>query len=113
MGVQRRVYRRVEWDFPRDFPARLALFKEASGLSWKRLARLLGVSPCRLWEWRERGVVPSPGHLFLLLTIAESMGLLDGIFICPDRDMPDAVKGLLREGCADENGAGIRHGRER
>ncbi len=91
MGVQRRVYRRVEFDFPRDFPERLALFKEASGLSWKALARLLGVRPHRLWQWRERGVAPSPAHLFLLLTVAEAMGLRDRILMCPDQDMPAAV----------------------
>ena len=45
----------------------------------------------RLWQWRERGVAPSPVHLFLLLTIAESMGLREGILMCPDRDMPAAV----------------------
>ena len=91
MGVQRRVYGRVDFEFPQDFPERLKLFKEASGLSWKALARLLGVRPHRLWQWRERGVAPSPAHLFLLLTIAEGMGLRDGILMCPDRDMPAAV----------------------
>ena len=88
MGVQRRVHRPVEFDFPSDFPGRLALFKEASGLSWKALARLLGVRPYRLWLWRERGVVPGSAHLFLLLTIAERMGLRDGILMCPERDLP-------------------------
>ena len=91
VGVQQRVYRPVDFEFPKDFPERLKLFKEASGLSWKSLARLLGVRPYRLWQWRERGVAPSPAHLFLLLTIAESMGLRDGILMCPDRDMPAAV----------------------
>ena len=91
MGVQQRVYRPVHFEFPKDFPERLVRFKEASGLSWKALARLLGVRPYRLWQWRERGVVPSPAHLFLLLTIAEVMGLRDGILMCPDRDMPEAV----------------------
>ena len=112
MGVQRRVYQRIEWEFPQDFPARLVLFKEASGLSWNALARLLGISPSRVWEWRERGVVPSPGHLLQLLTVAESMGLLDGVLMCPDRDMPDAVKALLRE-VRDETDAGMRRGPER
>ena len=91
MGVQQRVYRPVDFQFPKDFPERLKLFKEASGLSWKSLARLLGVRPYRLWQWRERGVAPSPAPLFLLLTIAESMGVRDGILMCPDRDMPAAV----------------------
>ena len=98
MGVQRQVYRPVHFDFPKDFPERLVRFKESSGLSWKALARLLGVRPYRLWQWRERGVIPSPSHLFLLLTIAEGMGLRDGILMCPDRDMPEAVdlEALLR-----------------
>ena len=91
MGVQQRVYRPVDFEFPKDFPERLKLFKEASGLSWKSLARLLGVRPYRLWQWRERGVAPGPAHLFLLLTIAESMGLRDGILMCRDRDMPASV----------------------
>ena len=91
MGVQQRVYRPVESDFPPDFPARLALFKEASGLSWKAIARLLGVSLHRLRQWRNKGVAPSPGNLFLLLTIAGAMGLRDGILMCPDRDLPEGL----------------------
>ena len=91
MGVQQRVYRPVEFDFPKDFPERLTRFKEASGLSWKTLARVLGVRPYRLWQWRERGVAPSPAHLFLLLTVAEVMGLRDGILMCPYRDLPKGV----------------------
>lgn len=91
MGVQQRVHRRVEFDFPCDFPDRLALFKEASGLRWNALARLLGVRPYRLWQWRERGVTPGPAHLFLLLTIAEALGLREGILMRPDQNMPAGV----------------------
>ena len=91
MGVQQRVYRPVDFEFPKDFPKRLKLFKEASGLSWKALARLLGVRPYRLRQWRERGVAPSPAHLFLLLTIAEGMGLRGGVLMRPERDMPAVV----------------------
>ena len=91
MGVQQRVYRPVEFDFPSDFPERLALFKEASGLSWKTIAGLLGVGLHRLRQWRNKGSAPSPTHLFLLLTIAEAMGLRDGILMCPDRDLPEGV----------------------
>ena len=91
MGVQQRVHRPVEFDFPPDFPDRLVRFKEASGLSTKALARLLGVSPYQLRRWLKRGVAPSPAHLFLLLTLAGEMGLRDGILMCPDRDVPEAV----------------------
>ena len=100
MGVQKRVHRPVEFDFPPDFPDRLTRFKEASGLSWKALARLMGVRPYRLWRWRKRGVVPSPARLFLLLTLAEEMGLRDRILMCPERDLPEGVglKGLRQQG---------------
>lgn len=91
MGVQQRVRRPVQFDFPSDFPDRLALFKEASGLSWKALARLLGVRPYRLWQWRERRVVPNATHLFQLLTLAEAMGLRDGVLMCPNLDLPAGI----------------------
>ena len=89
MGTQRRVHHPFRYVFPTDFPERLELFKEASGLSWRAIARLLGVSLHRLRQWRNKGVAPSPTHLFLLLTIAESMGLRDGILMCPERDLPE------------------------
>ena len=91
MGVQQRVHRPVEFDFPPDFPDRLVRFRKASGLSTKALARLLGISPYQLRQWWTRGVAPSSAHLFLLLTIAGEMGLRDGILMCPDRDVPEAV----------------------
>ena len=89
MGIQRQVHRPFQCVFPQDFSERLVRFKEASGLSWRAIARLLGVSLHRLRQWRNKGVSPSPAHLFLLLTIAESMGLRDGILMCPDQDMPE------------------------
>ena len=91
MGVQKLDHRPVEFDFPPDFPQRLTRFKEASGLSWKALARLLGVRPYRIWKWRKKGVSPSPAHLFLLLTLADAMGLRDGILMCLERDLPEGV----------------------
>ena len=91
MGVQQRVHRPVEFDFPPDFPQRLVRFKEASGLSTKALARLLGISPYQLRQWWTRGVAPSSARLFLLLTLAGEMGLRDGILMCPERDVPEAV----------------------
>ena len=89
MGTQQRVHRPFECVLPADFPERLVRFKEASGMTWRSLARLLGVSPYRLRQWRKMGVAPSPAHLFLLLTLAEGMGLRDGILMCPERDLPE------------------------
>ena len=91
MGVQKLDHRPVDFEFPADFPERLVRFKEVSGLSWKALARLLGVRPYRIWKWRKKGVAPSPAHLFLLLTLAEAMGLRDGILMCTERDLPEDV----------------------
>lgn len=91
MGVQQRVYRPVEYDLPPDFPERLAQFKEASGLSWKALARLLGVSLHRLRQWRNKGAAPNPANLFLLMTVADVMGLRNGILMQPERDLPEGV----------------------
>lgn len=91
MGTQRQVHRSFRCVFPPDFPERLELFKEASGLSWRAIARMLGVSLHRLRQWRNKGVAPSPAHLFLLLTIAEGIGLRDGILMCPERDLPEGL----------------------
>ena len=93
MGRLPQMRRPVEFDFPENFPERLARFKEASGLTWAVAGRLLGVSPYRLRQWRFKGVAPSPAHLFLLLTVAEGMGLGDGILMCSDRNMPDGWTG--------------------
>lgn len=86
MGRQRRVHRTVTPAFPPDFPARLERFKAAGEFSWRALARRLGVNPYRLREWR-RGTVPSSTHLFVLLVLAEQLGLME-ILLCPDRDKP-------------------------
>ena len=91
MGRQGRVHRVVTPAFPSDFPARLERFKVAGGFSWRSLARRLGVTPYRLREWR-RGTVPGSTHLFVLLTLADQVGLRETL-MCPDRDMPqDAVR---------------------
>ena len=90
MGVQRWVRRPVVSDLPGDFPERLALFKEASGLSWRALACMLGVRPYRIRQWRKGCAAPSSAHLFALLTLAERMGLRDGVLMCSDRDLPEA-----------------------
>ena len=89
MGRQRQVYQPFRWVFPSDFPERLERFKEESGLSWRAIARLLGVSLHRLRQWRNKGVAPGHANLFLLLTIAGAMGLRDGILMCQELDLPE------------------------
>ncbi len=97
MGVKRNVRQPVGSAFPEDFPERLERFRAAARLSVKALARLLGVRPYRVREWR-RGTVPSGAHLFLLLTLAEELGLRDRLLMCPERDLPEGVDlSALRE----------------
>ncbi len=78
--------------FPAISPSGSRCFKEANGLSWKALARALGVRPCRLRRWRMHGVAPSSARLFALLTLAECMGLRDGVLMCRERDLPEAME---------------------
>ncbi len=47
---------------PKDFAQRLERLKEASGLSWRGLARALGVDPKQLARWR-KGVEPCGGAM--------------------------------------------------
>ena len=86
MSTRARVYRPVVSDLPGDFGERIEEFRVASGLTVRSLARLLGVRPYRLREWR-RGVAPSSGHLHALVTIADAIGL-QGILVRPDQDLP-------------------------
>ena len=92
MGVQRRVHGLpVVWVMPPDFPERLALFQKESGLSTRAMARLLGVNPDRIRKWKKGEVAPNDIHLFALYTIADLMGLRDGILMRPERDLPEGL----------------------
>ena len=58
-----------------DFAQGLEAFKEASGLPWAEIARLLGTSVLNLWRWRKQGVQPNMEHLLALQELADGMGL--------------------------------------
>ena len=90
MSTRARVYRPVVSDLPSDFGERIEEFRVASGLTVRSLARMLGVSPHRVREWR-RGVAPSSGHLYLLLMIAGRMGLRE-LLERPGDDLPAEVE---------------------
>ena len=49
-----------------DFPKRLERLKEASGLSWRGMARALGVDPKQL----RRGVEPAGGAMLSIVRFA-------------------------------------------
>ena len=59
----------VSGALPQDFPKRLERLKEASGLSWRGMARAIGVDHKLLLRWR-KGAVPSGGSMHLLYLFA-------------------------------------------
>lgn len=57
---------------PQDFIQRLERLKEASGLSWRGLARALDVDPKQLARWR-KGVEPCGGAMHSIFRFAARM----------------------------------------
>ena len=57
---------------PDDFGQRLERLKEASGLSWRGLARALGADPKQLARWR-KGVEPCGGAMHSIHRFASRM----------------------------------------
>ncbi len=57
---------------PQDFGHRLERLKEASGLSWRGLAKALGVDPKQLRNWR-RGTEPCGGAMLSIVRFASKM----------------------------------------
>ena len=57
---------------PGDFAQRLERLKEASGLSWRGLARALGADPKQLARWR-KGVEPCGGAMHSIHRFASRM----------------------------------------
>ena len=72
---QQWVYHIEPEEFPPDFPDRLDAFRQAAGLSWRSLARLLKVNARLVFRWKA-GTVPGSGHLVSLFRLAAGMGLL-------------------------------------
>lgn len=54
---------------PKDFPQRLERLKKASGLSWRGVARAIGIDHKLLLNWR-RGAAPSGGSMLSLFRFA-------------------------------------------
>ena len=69
------VYHIEREEFPQDFPARLEVFVEAAGLSWRELSRRLKVNARLVRRWKA-GTKPGSGHLIHLFDLAAGMGLL-------------------------------------
>ena len=90
MPRKRIRHRRAEYVLTGDFAHGLERFKDASGLSWADIARLLGTSTLNLWRWRKRGVRPNAHHLLALQDLADSMGL--GATCCQPQESADRAR---------------------
>lgn len=82
---------------PEDFPQRLELLKEVSGLTWDAMAACMGVDPRQLRRWR-RGTRPSGDGLFALMTLASQFPggvhmLLGAYIVLPEPQVLEALAG--------------------
>ena len=71
------------------------IFSHMGNVGWNALARRLGVNPYRLRGWR-KGTIPDSTNLFILLTLADKLGLR-GILMCPKKDMCDQAESQYLE----------------
>ncbi len=58
---------------PEDFGERLEQLKELSGLSWRGMAKALGVDPKQLRMWRRKGVEPCGGAMLSIARFASGI----------------------------------------
>ncbi len=93
-GRQRLTYPAGQCEFPDDFPQRLERLRAASGLTWRALARSLGINVRSLYRWRA-GVKPDAAHLLAMLEFAADRGLLDCLLEPARRDEDDGRQALL------------------
>ena len=116
MPNQRIDHSRIVYVLPSDFPERLKLLQEESGLPWAEIARRLGTYPYTVWRWYEGGVRPHFRHQMALLDLADDLGLahLLTAWTVPDeaqREMPKAVPPRCRS--PKRKAARRRGGRDR
>ena len=69
-------YRPKGTEFPVDFAQRLERLRAASGLTWRRLARELGIGVRSLYRWRA-GTRPDAAHMLAIVEFATERELLD------------------------------------
>ena len=74
---------------PEEFPQRLERFKEASGFSWRGLARELCIDIRLIKRWRN-GARPDSANLIALFGLAARMGLLH--LLLPEAGKPGRIE---------------------
>ena len=87
-------YRSSGAEFPDDFPQRLERLREASGLTWRALARDLGVSVRSLYRWRA-GTRPDAAHMLAIVEFATERDLLDCLLGRTSESPTDERQALL------------------
>ena len=93
-GRQRLVYRPRATEFPEDFPQRLGRMRKSAGLTWRGLARALGVNVRTLYRWRA-GARPDAAHMLALLEFAVAEDLLDVLMEREQEAKADSRQALL------------------
>ena len=81
-------------EFPDDFPQRLERLRAASGLTWRALARELGVSVRSLYRWRA-GTRPDAAHMLAIVEFATERESLDCLLGRTNDDAADKRQALL------------------
>ena len=89
---QRHVYELERSAFPTDFPERLETFREAAGLTWRELARLLRLDVRTIHRWRN-GTRPDAGRLIALFNLASERQLLHLLLPAAGRTVQAANSG--------------------
>ncbi|MDE2744992.1 MAG: helix-turn-helix transcriptional regulator [Chloroflexota bacterium] len=88
------TYRPNGAQFPDDFPQRLERLRAASGLTWRRLARELGVGVRSLYRWRV-GTRPDAAHMLAIVEFATERELLDCLLSGTDEGEADERQARL------------------
>ena len=81
-------------EFPHDFPQRLERLRAASGLTWRALARELGVSVRSLYRWRA-GTRPDAAHMLAIVEFATERELLNCLLTRTNDEAADKRQALL------------------
>lgn len=93
-GHRKTNYRPNGAKFPDDFPRRLERLRDATGLTWRGMARELGVSVRSLYRWRA-GTRPDAAHMLAIVEFATELELLDCLLIRGDDEQVDERQALL------------------
>ena len=81
-------------EFPDDFPQRLERLREGSGLTWRGMARELGVSVRSVYRWRA-GTRPDAAHMLAIVEFATERELLDCLLGRTNDETADERQALL------------------